>query len=35
MTYQPEIDGQAEWMTKTIEDMLQMYLGKKQQFWDK
>lgn len=33
--YHPETDGQTERTNRTIEDMLRMYVGKKQQSWDK
>jgi hypothetical protein len=33
--YHPETDGQTERTNRTLEDMLRMYVGKKQHSWDK
>ena len=33
--YHPETDGQTERTNRTLEDMLRMYVGKRQQSWDK
>lgn len=33
--YHPEMDGQTEQTNITLEDMLKMYVGKRQQSWDK
>lgn len=33
--YHPESDGQTERTNRTLEDMLRMYVGKKQHSWDK
>jgi hypothetical protein len=33
--YHPETDGQTEQSNRTLEDMLRMYVGKKQHSWVK
>ena len=34
-TYHPESDGQTERTNRSLEDMLRMYVGKRQLSWDK